>query len=146
MALTPKFNVAQVIGQVKVSQQALTQAMINRLKRVGDQFVTNARNNHTYTDRTGNLTSSIGYIILKDGEQLFEDFTGGDQTAGRSKGKSVAVAAAEKFAKGLVLIVVAGMEYAAAVESKNFDVITASSITSENDLKKSLEELRKKVT
>ena len=38
------------------------------------------------------------------------------------------------------------MEYAAYVESRNKDVITASAITAENDLRKSLDELRKKLS
>lgn len=134
----------QVEGYMKQQQGVIEQAIINRLKFVGEKFVINARNNGAYTDRTGNLRSSIGYIILKDGVQVEEKFPG-EKAGGKSKGLQVAIDASSKFPKGIVLIVVAGMDYAAAVESRNYDVLTASSITAEADLLKGLQELKTKL-
>jgi hypothetical protein len=144
MAITPKFNISQVKADLQDRLNRIEQAAINRLIVVGEKFVANARNNHTYKDQTGNLTSSIGYLILKDGQQIEQSFIG-KQAIGKAKGLAVAEEVSEKYPKGLVLIVVAGMEYAGYVESKNYDVITASGITAENDLRKSLAELSNKL-
>jgi hypothetical protein len=43
------------------------------------------------------------------------------------------------------LIVVAGMDYAAAVESRGKDVLTASSIKAKNELKQAIKDLKRKV-
>jgi len=145
MALTPKFNMAGIDTYLKGQQAVIEQAIINRLKFVGEKFIANARTNGNYKDHTGNLRSSIGYIIIKDGVQLAQSFPG-IAGVGKSKGLQVAEDAALKFPSGLVLICVAGMDYAAAVESKNYDVLTASSITAEQDLLKGLKELKNKLS
>jgi len=144
MAIKPNFTPAKVGKELKLRLANIEKALLNRLKIVAERFITNARNNHTYTDQTGNLTSSVGYIIMKDGVQMANAFPG-DKAEGKAKAQSIAKEVSERYQKGYVLIVVAGMEYAAAVESRNYDVITASSITAETDLRKSLEELRTKI-
>jgi len=91
---------------------------------VGEQFVNNARNLRTYEDQTGDLRSSLGYIIAKDGQAVQENMQGNPN--GQAHAKQVAEEVLKESKKGFVLIVVAGMEYAAAVESKGYDVITGS--------------------
>lgn len=144
MALRPLFNMNQVEGYIRDRAGLIKQAIINRLKFVGEKFIVNARSNDTYKDQTGNLRSSIGYVILDDGDQIEESFPG-DKSEGVRQGKATAESAKENFPTGLVLIGIAGMGYAAAVESRGLDVITASSITAENDLKKALSELKSKL-
>lgn len=144
MALIPRFNANDIKKMLVANKEKIEAAIILNLKFVGETFVRNARSTTTYKDRTGNLRSSIGYLILKDGEQLYSSFPG-EIAAGQKKGKQVALDAAATFHSGLVLIVVAGMEYAAAVESKNFDVLTSSSITAANDLTTALGRLTKKI-
>ncbi len=107
---------------------------------MGEDFVTNARQNHEYIDQTGNLTSSIGYVITKNGELIEENFEGTDD--GVSAGKKVANDVASRFTRGIALICVAGMSYAAAVESRNKDVITVSSIFASEDLKNTMAKLK----
>lgn len=111
-----------------------------RLIRIGDKFVRDARLNADFTDRTGNLRSSIGYLLLESGKTIKSDF---DQTKdgliGKNNAKKYAkelAALHSEYSKGYVLIVVAGMEYAAKVESKGFDVLTGSSISAKSDLNK----------
>jgi hypothetical protein len=144
MALVPKFTPGDIEKYVSQQKDKIEAAIINRLQFVGEKFIANARSVDTYKDRTGNLRSSIGYIIIKDGQQIFGSFPGAT-TAGKSKGLTVAEDAATKFPSGIVLIVVAGMDYAAAVESRNYDVLTASSIEAESALLKSLNELKRKI-
>jgi hypothetical protein len=91
---------------------------------VGENFVNDARSIRTYKDQTGNLRSSIGYIIARDGNIIQENIEG--KAEGRSQAKKIADEVLKENRKGFVLIVIAGMEYAAAVESKGYDVITGS--------------------
>lgn len=141
MALVPKFTNADIQTYLQQQKGKIEQAIINRLEFVGEKFIVRARSNDTYKDRTGNLRSSIGYVVVKNGENLAESFPG-DKPAGVEQGKTVAENAASNFLTGIVLICVAGMGYAAAVESKGRDVITSSSLVAEQDLKAGLNELK----
>jgi type IV secretory pathway VirB6-like protein len=116
---------------------------IDVLHAVGEQFIADARNNGTYTDRTGNLRSSIGYIIYKDGKPFNDSFPG-NKTDGIRTWPQVASGQAKVPQKGFALVVVAGMNYALYVEAKNYDVITGSSYdAAEKLLKQSLAIVRK---
>jgi hypothetical protein len=142
MAVTPKFNAADVRKQLLERKQRLEQATLFRLQRVGETFITNARSNDTYKDRTGNLRSSIGYVILKDGVQI-----GGALPGSKAEGVEKAEAMIRRLTgldqvKGFILLVVAGMDYASAVEAKGYDVLTVSGIRAASDLKKALEKLK----
>lgn len=145
--LVPKFTKAQIAEMMKRRKDAFRRAILMRLQFVGEQFVRNARERATFKDRTGNLRSSIGYVVLKDGKQLygnFEQVKGGK--AGVDAAKKLIRDAKKNFPEGYALIGVAGMEYAAAVESKGFDVITSSSIEAETSLKKAIKALQEKAT
>lgn len=106
----------------------MSEAVQNRLRVIadvlcnaGEQCIIEARENGDYTDRTGNLRSSIGYAVLIDGkvyrQEQAEKTLNGDK--GLSEGLSflrTRIAKASK--KGVVLIVTAGMNYADYVETK----------------------------
>jgi len=104
------------------------------LHYVGVDFMDRAKENlprrlggTSFEDHTGNLRSSIGYAVLLDGEVLDEEYKvvkGGQEGANASR--ELVRELATEFNKGFVLIGLAGMEYAAAVESKGYDVITGS--------------------
>jgi len=94
------------------------------LQYLGEEFVNKARLTGNYTDRTGNLRSSVGYIILHDGKAVDRNFEG--RQIGKDQGQKVANEVATQYPRGWVLIGVAGMEYAAYVEAKNYDVISGS--------------------
>lgn len=170
--VVPRFTKAQITAMLKARKKRISDAILMRLQLIGEQFVRNAREKANFTDRTGNLRNSIGYVVLHNGRQLFENFSssGGDSGAGRrkkdgtydrrfksnkgkrdkkdegpDKAKKVIREARKKFPTGYVLIGVAGMEYAAAVESKGYDVITSSSIEAEVALKKAIQTIQSKV-
>lgn len=94
------------------------------------EFVRNARMTNTYKDQTGNLRSSIGYIIYRDGAAVRRNFEAspGEGTETGDVGR----AEAERYAEtvqpgmGISVVVVAGMDYAKYVEAKGKDVITNS--------------------
>lgn len=124
-ALFGKQQIARVLENFQKENDS---RMIQTLQFLGEQFVNKARLSDTYRDRTGNLRSSIGYVILKDGGIVDSNFEG--IAEGVTKGKDVANEVAMEYPKGFVLIGVAGMDYAAYVEAKNYDVITGSAPTS----------------
>lgn len=93
-----------------------------------------------YADDTGALTSSVGFMVLQDGKVVTSNFegTGKKAAVGMATGKAAAMEIAAKFTSGLTLVVVAGMQYAAAVESMGYDVLTGSSFIAERELKEAL--------
>lgn len=152
--LLPKFTGKDVAAYLAQAMQTIEQDLVNRLIRVGETFVKNARSTDTYKDQTGNLRSSIGYIILKDGSQIMSNFKvagagkknkGTQGGSGVNKGQEAAAIVAAQYPTGYVLICVAGMEYAAAVESRGKDVITGSSLKAKQQLKESLAALKGKL-
>ena len=109
------------------------------LQYIGEEFVNKARLSGNYTDRTGNLRSSVGYIILHNGKVVDRNFEG--RRAGQDAGRKVASQVALQYPTGWVLIGVAGMEYAAYVEAKNYDVISGSAPGS-SEIKSILSEIK----
>ena len=128
--LTAKFTLQQMETYVVQQTKNAARAVLDTYLYAGEQFINNARLSGNYNDITGNLRSSIGYVILQDGKQININFTeagvGSDGATGVQIGLSFAELIAEEYPKGLILICVAGMDYAAAVEAKGRDVITGS--------------------
>ena len=149
MGLKPKFSKDDVRQMFNIKLQRIEDVIISRLNLIGLSFFKNARENGTYNNITGNLRSSIGYIVLKNGKTVQQNFEasdkGSDKATGLSAGRSYANEVKKKFGRGYVLICVAGMQYAASVESKGKDVITASAITAKNDLIASTARFKRKV-
>lgn len=121
------------------------------LQRAGEEFVRLARKNGNYQDHTGNLRSSIGYVIVKDGRVLAENYglsdKGTDRRTGQSEARKLTSQLASSFNSGWVLIGVAAMSYAACVEGiANLDVITSSAETTEDWIKKQSKVLFDKLT
>lgn len=101
-----------------------------------------------YTDRTNNLRSSIGYVLYKDGQKVSASFEkagdGGDGNGavGAQKGLAYADSVANSFSSGYVVVMVAGMDYAAYVEAKGFDVITGASLDLDPIIKRNFEDAK----
>lgn len=133
------FGAQQIQSVFDRFQEDLDNKTLTVLQYMGEQFVNKARLNDTYKDNTGNLRSSIGYIIIKDGAVIDNNFEGNNQ--GVSKGQEVASKVSTSYPKGYVLIGVAGMDYAAYVEAKSYDVITGSAPTSQ-ELKSIFNEIK----
>lgn len=132
MSLTAGFTMASVFSRIDKFADDRIFEMVMILARVGEEFVNQARLIGSYTDRTGNLRSSIGYVVLNNGDVKNK---GGGETKGN---EFIAWAKGEFANEDLVLVGFAGMEYAAAVESKGFDVIT-NAIPLAEAMKKALE-------
>ena len=101
------------------------------LQRAGEEFVKIARKKGNYKDRTGNLRSSIGYVIVKDGDILTEDYEqsseGTDKQNGIREAKRLVSELVPIYSDGWVLVGVAAMPYAVYVEAiHNLDVISVA--------------------
>lgn len=140
--LKPLWTKQQVRGLFDRLQENADWATRMMLARAGEEFVTLARGIHTYKDRTGNLRSSTGYAIFKDGRRIgssvFNAHVGEpekkDGEKGVTAGEQLARAVGRTHSKGYVLVCFAGMSYAAAVEAKGYDVITHSADKAEDFL------------
>lgn len=86
-----------------------------------------------YMNWTNNLRNSIGYVIVRNGNVVtlggFKSGNGGDE--GAAEGKAYAEQLAAKFPHGIALIVVAGMNYAAYVSAKGYDVLDTAELLAE---------------
>jgi len=128
--LTPVGAVnAAVLQKIHEAKQVIHRALM----RVGEECVNYARTHGSYMDQTGNLRSSIGYAVLDNGKIIAEKgFTQVREGAdGVKSGKEFINELISKNSAGIVLIVVAGMEYAAYVEARSYDVITGSELQAE---------------
>lgn len=125
---------------VKAVIMTIEEAIQNALIKV----IGIAKSTDTYTDRTNNLRSSIGYVLYYDGVKVSASFeTGGKGTEGTGadgvkKGEAHADKVAKGFPRGFVAVLVAGMNYAAYVEAKNFDVITGASLQLDPEIKRQI--------
>jgi hypothetical protein len=126
---TPKEDVAAIIRK---HTEAIKASIVKRLIAIGDICVSDARANGNYTDRTGNLRSSVGYVVAKDGKVVASsDFDSiGGATIGPRAGRSLAESVASQT-RGLVLVLVAGMNYAQYVADKGFNVLDSAGIIAE---------------
>lgn len=146
MSLRPLFNMATIQKFMDQFVDEKEQKMIELLSYAGNQGVRHARLNGNYRDRTGNLRSSIGFMVVKDGKAVDEYFEeadkGSDKSTGVSEAKKLALRVAKTHNKGLVLILVAGMNYAVHVESlENYDVLQSAVYATESLLKETMEEV-----
>ena len=69
---------------------AIDEEIIDRLCRIGEEVVTLAKlipPERGFTDRTGNLRSSIGYVVCKDGQPIL---TSAETEAGKLLEKHLA--------------------------------------------------------
>jgi hypothetical protein len=134
--LQAMFTASQIRNYVEAKAREFQEKTIEVAQYMGEEFVNKAREMDTYRDRTGNLRSSIGYVIVLDGKLVDQNFKpsaqGTDKNTGTAKAIEFAEELAGQYPSGLILIGVAGMEYAAYVEAKGYDVITGSAPTSED--------------
>jgi hypothetical protein len=108
---------------------------INKLSYVGEQCLISARTTNSYTDRTGNLRSSTGYVIVKNGkivtQTIYEASAGTDRRTGVAEGEKFLRQIVREFPQGIALIVVAGMNYAGYVSGKGYDVLDSAELLAE---------------
>jgi pyrimidine deaminase RibD-like protein len=119
------------------------QALIANLIYVGEEAVKEARQHHRYKDQTGNLRSSVGYVVVVDGEIVsessFEQVSTGAE--GSQEGRNYAERIAKQHPQGIALVVVAGMNYAKYVAGRGYDVLQSAELLSKKLVPQMLEQL-----
>lgn len=148
MGIKPTFTRSDIQQRNQQFVDAVLITVEKVLERSIAEIVNLAKKTDTYTDRTNNLRSSIGYVLYKDGQKVSASFekagAGGDGNGaiGTQKGESYAQTVASQFSKGYVVVLVAGMDYAAYVEAKGFDVITSAGNQIDPAIKKHFEDAK----
>ena len=110
-------------------QENAIQSAIVILNDVGVECVKEARTAMQYKVQSGNLTSSIGYAVVYNGRIVKQsNFEKVKQTAteGAATGKELIRQLASSYSDGLVLILVAGMNYAVYVEARGYNVLNSA--------------------
>lgn len=135
------FGSGLIAAQAAAFQKRVEQAAIFLMQYLGEELVKYAKDKHNYTDRTGNLTNSISYVVVRNKEIVF----GPDQS---STGQAAALQAALKMIDTLPdcisLIIVAGMNYAAYVEAKGYNVILPAELKAKTDFPQAMKKLMDK--
>lgn len=142
MGIRQNWTKADIKRAIKERIAAYRNAITDQLKFSGEEFISLAREKGNYMDHTGNLRNSVGYMIFYGRRLIASEFVGSDGP-GKKEGRKVANRIARDHSDGYIFVGVAGMDYAAAVESKGKDVITGSAKVIEKLLKKSLKSLNK---
>lgn len=125
--ITPQAQVDRYLEEQIARRE---KAIINALNYVGVQCINEGRKGGTYKDRTGNLRNSIGYVLVVNGiikEKSAPIPIGKDEDGLGARTMSMRQRElAARFPQGIVLIVVAGMNYASYVEALNYNVLTSA--------------------
>lgn len=147
-----KFGFDEVKKKLKNKPPTISDTQILRwLSFIGEQLCNHARTitkGHSsggYDDQTGNLRSSIGFRIYKNGTKVKD---GGFKNVGKGSAISEAKSALDRYGLayeipsfGWTLVIVAGMSYATYVEAKGYNVLHLTNI----EMKKKIEELKVKL-
>lgn len=105
------------------AQNDVNLKFIRVLRYCAEAAINEARTNGSYRDVTANLRSSVGYSLILDGKIVEENYTGNSE--GVSKGKSLARELVSQQPE-IAIVIVAGMSYAAQVESRGKNVLTSA--------------------
>lgn len=160
MGLKPRHTPKSIDAEMERRLAIIRQYVIQKLSILGVQAANHARTQRGYTDRTGNLVNSTGFIILEDGRNIFEDFqttfTGGAKTDingepakdGMQEGRNYLNEIAQQFSnfKGYALIIGAGMEYASTVEHlRGKNVLADTELWLRDEFPKMIAEIKRDV-
>ena len=148
--MKPTFSQADVKKRLDTFLDVVEEMQVKRLQKLGEQCVLIAREipgEVGFYDQTGNLRSSIGYIIFKDGTPMFGNYVQAKEgTEGVQKGKMLAEKVGSKYKQGIVLVVTAGMNYAIYLEADGRDVLTSAELFAKKELPKLIESLKNNIS
>lgn len=144
MGIKAKFDINKMFAGLQAEIEDEIDAVLVSVTHTMEEAVKMARSKDglsvkNFQNQSGALRSSIGFQIYDHGELFSENFEavalpGAD--VGLREGRLLAQEAAAPYKDTIVVVLVAGMDYALAVESKGYDVITGTT----DKLQKMLEE------
>lgn len=145
MGIKANFSSDTIRSRFEKFLQAIERQQIEKLQYLGELCVKHAKlvpPDVGFTDQTGNLRSSIGYMVFKNGVAIHEGYSQTKEgSEGVRAGQRLAKKVGSKFPQGLVLVVTAGMNYAVHVESKGHDVLTSAESLARQELPKMIEKM-----
>lgn len=159
MGVTFNFNSGAGADDIQAYLEKEAKKHMQRVKTalqlVGEEVVNGIRSGalSNWNDHTGNLRSSIGYVVAIDGtpvlESPFEQVAGpeneGATANGGEEGRAYARSIASLYPEGISLVVVAGMEYASYVEAlENKTVLAQGEIEARRLVREMIAELEKR--
>lgn len=146
--IVSKTDMRKLKSNLQAKMKDIVSLLVKQLSYIGEECVRIARDNGSYNDITGNLRSSIGYVVLVDGKPVVTgaskryDGKDGNGESGPPAAEALLKSLQAKFPWGVVLIVCAGMKYAAYVEAVHHkDVLTSAELKAESLAKKLLKGL-----
>lgn len=143
MGITQKTPESEIDKYIEEQVERITNALIYNLQYIGERCLNAARETNSYKDRTGNLRSSLGYVIVLDGKIKYQSnfevvMQGSD---GARSGIQYAKEVARQFPEGIVLLVVAGMQYASYVSATGRDVLDSAELLADRLVPQILKQL-----
>lgn len=138
MKIIRKFDLRRAVKKPLADfRKAIDQGLVESMQYMGEDLTTYAKNNVGFISRTGNLLSSIGYVLIHGDAILHSGGFTRSQTKGR--GLRAAFRFFRKKPKSVSLVIVAGMEYAAFVEAKGYAVLIPAELRARRIFKKRLD-------
>lgn len=142
---------SEINAAIQAEIERANMLTIRALSLLGEMCVIEAKDRpqeSSWYDQSGNLRSSIGYVIVRDGKIVaYSEFTQVKQGSdGVKEGKELAKELAKKYTSGYALIVVAGMNYAElveAMESKN--VLASAELFARQEMPKMMAKLKTQI-
>lgn len=134
-------NLRQIYSRLKSAEIKVSDSVLSALDIAGLEIVNVARRTKTYEDRTGDLSASIGYGVYTYGKAYsIGGFLGGQ---GEQSGQQKLIEIAGLYTHSrYVLLVVAGMEYAAYVERKGYIVLDAAKLQADSIIANALNNIK----
>lgn len=143
MAIVDNTDYNALIVEMQERAERINRAIIRTFQYIAEVLVREARMKGDYIDQTGNLRSSIGAIILLDGQIVsrsgFEVVMGG--SFGANEGLTYAQEIAAAYPRGIALVVVAGKDYAAHVAARGRDVLSSAVLKAEDIVPRMMRQL-----
>lgn len=144
MAIVDNTDYNALIVEMRERAERINRAIIRTFQYIAEVLVREARMKGDYIDQTGNLRSSIGAIILLDGQVVsrsgFEVVMGG--SSGANEGLTYAQEIAAAYPRGIALVVVAGKDYAAHVAARGRDVLSSAVLKAEDIVPRMMRQLK----
>lgn len=134
----------EIQAEITAYVQAQKRVLIRTLASCLEQIINTARDSGSYTNRTHNLRSSIGGLIIVDGEVVHKAGfkQSGNGAEGVTSGIEYAQSLTREYPKGIAVIVVAGRDYASYVADRGYDVLDSAENLAETLVPQMLSQLQ----
>lgn len=150
MGIRPVFSIEKFNSYVEDNVEKLNKSMVRRLRFIAEKCIIEARERKDYKDHTGNLKNSVGYVIIRDRKPISWSRTSIGQgteeaRAAREDALDAILLDDDIPQNGVCLVMVAGMGYAAAVESWGYIVLSGAEELAAVEIKAAIVAIQKNI-